>query len=175
MLAGRNKTLKPQDVLLLLKIIVSKNGSWRIIDLAHDLEISPSEITHGLERLKLSGLIDSEKRTPFKSAALEFLIHGLKYVFPAQMGTISKGIPTAHSFYLNKKFVSDMNYVWESDRGEIKGISISPLYESAPNAAKKDEKLHRLLALIDSLRIGKAREQNYAREQLEKELTQNEL
>jgi hypothetical protein len=165
MLAGRNKTLKPQDVLLLLKMLAMQEKSWRIIDLAHELNISPGEITHGLERLKLSGLIDAEKRTVHKSCALEFLLYGLKYVFPAQMGTINRGVPTAHSYF--KQFVNDTNYVWASEEGNIKGISISPIYESAPFAALKDEKLHRLLALVDAIRVGRVREQNYAKHELE--------
>lgn len=175
MLAGRNKTLKPQDVLLLLKMIVLKEKTWRIIDLALELELSPSEISVGLERLKFCGLIDSKKRTPFRSAALEFLVHGLKYVFPVELGTIDRGIPTAHSYSKNKKVMTEMSYVWPSSKGEVRGISISPLYDSAPNAALKDEKLHRLLALVDSLRIGRAREQNYAKLELEMELNQDEL
>ena len=123
----------------------------------------------------MSGLIDSEKRKIHRSAALEFLLYGLKYVFPAQMGTISRGVPTAHSYSQNQKFVSDMNYVWPFEKGSIKGISISPLYDSAPEAALKDENLHRLLALIDDLRIGRAREQSHAKRELEKELKSFEL
>jgi predicted transcriptional regulator len=49
---------------LLLKILVIKNKSWRIIDLALDLNIGTSEITMELERLRISGLIDSEKSKP---------------------------------------------------------------------------------------------------------------
>ena len=33
-----------------------------------------------------------------------------------------------------------------------------PLYNSVPEASLKDEKLHELLALIDALRVGRARE-----------------
>lgn len=175
MLGGRNKNLKSQDVLLLLKILAVGDRSWRIVDLAQELEISPSEITMGLERLKLSGLLGADKRKPFRSAVLEFLIYGLKYVFPAHLGTISRGIPTAHSYSQNKNFVSDMNFVWPTEKGNIKGISISPIYESAPMAALKDEKLHRLLALVDDLRIGRVREQKNAKHELEKELNLNEL
>ena len=176
MLAGRNKTIKPQDILLLLKILVIKNKSWRIIDLAHELDISPSEITMGLERLRISGLIDSEKRKPHKSAILEFLIHGLKYVFPAQIGTIQRGIPTANSLNTpSQKIISDTKYVWPSEEGEVKGITVSPIYESVPFAVLKDENLHRLLALVDSIRIGRVREQTLARQELEKELAPNEF
>lgn len=175
MLGGRNKNLKPQDVLLLLKILSKREIYWRIIDLAHELYMSPSEITLGLERLKLSGLLDADKKNLHRSAVLEFLIYGLKYIFPAQLGTISRGIPTSTSFLHEQKFVTDMSYVWASEEGSIKGITVSPLYESAPIAALKDKKLHKLLALIDDLRIGRAREKEHAKRELAKELEINEF
>ena len=122
--------------------------------------------------MKISGLLDSEKKKPHNSSLLEFLIHGLKYVFPAEVGSIHRGIPTAHSYgESSKKMVSDQSYIWPSEEGTVRGISVSPLYETVPFAVAKDEKLYRLLALIDSLRIGRVREQNFAKIELEKALT----
>ncbi len=172
MLAGRNRAIKSQDILIILKIVSLGSKSWRMIDLAHDLDLSPSEVSLGLERLKLSGLLDSEKKKPYYSALLEFLIHGLKYVFPVDVGSIQRGVPTAHSYGSSpKKIVSEQCYIWPSEEGTMRGISVSPLYEKVPFAVAKDEKLHRLLALIDSLRIGRVREQNIARLELEKALS----
>lgn len=164
MLAGRSKSIKPQDILLLLKVFLHVGKEWRIIDLARDLDLSPSEVTHGLERLRHCGLLDSSKRKLHRAAVLEFLVHGLKYVFPADRGTIVRGLPTAHSY--NSTVVHDMAYVWPCEDGPSKGIAISPLYDSVPYAAQRDEELHRLLALIDSLRVGRVREQNDATEEL---------
>ena len=172
MLAGRNRALKSQDILIILKIISLGSKSWRMIDLAHELDLSPSEVSLGLERLKLSGLLDSEKKKPYYSALLEFLIHGLKYVFPVDVGSIQRGVPTAHSYGASsKKIVSDQSFIWPSEEGTVRGISVSPLYETVPFAVAKDEKLHRLLALIDSIRIGRVREQNFAKIELEKALS----
>ncbi len=169
---GRNKSIKPQDMLILLKMIAKKSAPWRIIDLSNELDISPGEVTMGLERLKLAGLIDGQKRNVHKLAAKEFIVHGLKYVFPAELGSIERGVATAHSSkVLSSKIVSNNLYVWPYENGDCKGISISPIYESAPQAAMKDEKLYELMSLVDSLRIGKAREQLMAKEQLERELS----
>ncbi len=44
----------------------------------------------------------------------------------------------------------------------VRGHSILPLYPSVPEAALKDEKLYELLALVDALRIGRAREKELA-------------
>jgi hypothetical protein len=172
MLNGRNKSLKPQDVLILLKIVCLGKVPFRIIDLAHELDISPGEITMALERLRISGLLASDKRKPNPASILEFLIHGLKYVFPAQLGTIQRGIITAYSgAKLSQKIMSDTEYVWASEEGTSKGIAVSPLYETVPFAVLKDPKLHHLLALIDTIRIGRAREQIMARKELEKEFS----
>jgi hypothetical protein len=172
MLNGRNKSLKPLDILILLKIVSLGDTPFRIIDLAHALAISPGEITMALERLRISGLIASDKRKPNPASILEFLVHGLKYVFPAELGTIERGIPTAHSgAKLSQKIMSDTVYVWASDKGKAKGIAVSPLYKSVPHAVLQDPKLHRLLALIDTIRIGRTREQNMAIKELEKEFS----
>jgi DNA-binding MarR family transcriptional regulator len=170
MLSGRNKSLKPQDILILIKIVCLGEKSFRIIDLSFELNISPGEITMALERLRLSGLLASDKRKPNRASILEFLVHGLKYVFPAELGPIQRGVATGYSAAaLTQKIVSDSLYVWPSEEGNTKGTAVSPLYESVAFAALKDPKLHRLMALIDTIRIGRVREKVMAIEQLNKE------
>jgi hypothetical protein len=165
--------LKSQDILLLLKLIATRNGACRVIDLAHDLGVSPSEISHGLKRLQRAQLLSSDRKEPLRVNALEFLIHGLKYVFPAEIGPMSRGMPTAHSAPpLAKRIVSSdrEKYVWPASEGEERGQSIAPLYSSAPFAASKDRELHELLALVDALRVGRAREKKLAEDELTKRI-----
>jgi hypothetical protein len=169
--------LRPQDIVILLKILAREGSPWRQLDLAYELGLSQSEVTHGLERCMKSGLIEPSKRTPLKSALAELLIHGLKYVFPAQPGPVCRGLPTAHSAKpLVGKIVAGAadQYVWPYAEGETRGQSIQPLYPSVPEAAKKDPKLHELLALIDAIRVGRAREKKLATEELLKRLKDNE-
>ncbi len=173
---GKNSYLKPQDIIVLLKILVKKDETWRIIDLSYELNISSGEISNALERLRSSSLISSDKKTVLLSNLKEFLIHGLKYAFPAKLGSIERGIATAHSVgKLQKKIVSDTKYIWPDANGDTKGLSVSPLYKNASEASIKDPKLHLLLALIDSIRIGKVREQVIAKQLLEKEIKLYEL
>ena len=54
--------------------------------------------------------------------------------------------------------------------GTVKGETIDPLYDKAPDAAIADSKLYEMLALIDSLRVGKVREQEIAKEELKKRI-----
>jgi len=56
--------------------------------------------------------------------------------------------------------------VWPSASGEVRGHGIAPLYPSVIQAVKVDSKLHEALALIDALRVGRAREKKLAVELL---------
>lgn len=167
--------IKPQDILVLLKMVAGKGRSWRIVDLAQELGLSISEVSMALERAKNSGLLDGSKKMLMRSALLEFLIHGLKYVYPAQQGPICRGIPTSHSAPpLSKRIVSKEHdqYVWPFADGTMRGQALSPLYESAPQAAQRDPQLHELLALVDALRVGRARERYFASKELERRLNE---
>jgi DNA-binding transcriptional MocR family regulator len=165
--------LKPQDVLVLLKLATSGDRSWRLVDLAQELGLSLSEVSMSLERSKKSGFLDSSKKKLIRPALAEFILHGLKYAYPAAPGRVCRGMPTAHSALpLSKEIVSnkDDQYVWPWGHGNVRGQAIEPLYESAPEAASKDPKLHQLLALVDALRVGRARERQLAGEELKRRL-----
>ena len=111
----------------------------------------------------MSGLIDVEKKKVRGQALLDFLISGIQYVFPQRPGNIARGIPTAHSHpFMQKQFISDQQYVWPDAESDQKGLSVQPLYPGIVNAVKKDEQLYLMLALVDVLRLGKAREKKVA-------------
>lgn len=167
--------LKSQDVLVLLKLAVSEGKTWRQVDLARELGLSQYEVSMSLERAKNSGFLDASKKLLMRSALLEFLIHGLKYVYPARLGPVCRGVPTSHSALpLSKKIVSEAHdqYVWPSGEGTLRGQAVSPLYPSAPKAAQLDPKLHELLALVDAIRVGRARERQLACLELERRLNE---
>ena len=165
--------LRPQDILVLLKLLASRGREWRQVDLAQELGLSQYEISAALRRAEYSGFLDRSKKRLNKSALEEFLLHGLKYVYPAKPGAVCRGVPTAHSAPpISKKIVSSPHdqYVWPHDDGEVRGQGIPPLYASAPEAARKDPKLHELLALVDALRVGRARERQIAADELKRRL-----
>ncbi len=165
--------LRPQDILLLLKLAVSKGREWRQVDLAQELGLSQFEVSAALERASRSGFLDSTKKKVVWAALLEFVLHGLKYVYPAAPGPICRGLPTAHSAPpLSREIVSNENdqYVWPWGNGNVRGQAVEPLYKSVPEAASKDPELHELLALVDALRVGRAREREIAGEELKRRL-----
>jgi hypothetical protein len=52
--------------------------------------------------------------------------------------------------------------VWPDAEGSVRGIEFSPLYKNVPQAALRDTKLYELLALVDAIREGRAREREVA-------------
>lgn len=164
--------MRPQDIPILLKIIAKGNHLWQNKDLARELFISPSEISDSLNRSSMGGLIEHEKKKKvYRKSLIEFIEHGLHYVFPALPGTMVNGIYTAHSHpFMQQHFSSELNYVWPDPRGEVRGLSIEPLYKGQVKAVKEDETLYLMLALIDVIRVGRVREMELAMKELKKQI-----
>ena len=168
---AQNQQLKPQDVLLLLKIVSDNAPSWSQKPVAEALGLSQSEVSEAVGRSKYAGLLAPNGKAVMKMALLEFLQYGLRYVFPIKPGAVVRGVPTSHSAKpLSDEIQSSEAYVWPYGQGTVRGHSILPLYPSVPEAALKDEKLHELLALADALRVGRAREKELAVKELKKRL-----
>jgi hypothetical protein len=125
---------------------------------------------HGsLKRLERSRLLDGQTGRPALNAVEEFLIHGVKYSFPVQRGEATRGMPTAYAASpLNDQIAanSDLPPVWPDAEGDVRGVTLEPLHKAAPKAARKDPTLYELLALIDALRDGRARERQLAEKEL---------
>ncbi len=168
----KHNGMRPQDIVVLLKIIALKHDDWYNSDLAYALKISPSEISEVLNRCKIAGLIDSKKRKVNVNSFMEFLVYGLKYVFPTEPGAMVRGIPTAHSALPINEYISSGNevYVWSYAKGTHRGQAIEPLFISIPKIAQEDTLFYELLTIIDTIRVGKVREIKIAKEELEKRL-----
>ena len=52
----------------------------------------------------------------------------------------------------------------------MRGLAFAPLYPSVPAAALQDSRLYELLALVDAIRDGRARERKFAAKELESRL-----
>lgn len=171
----KHSGMRPHDVVVLLKIAAKKKESWLMKDLSNELGISSSEVSESINRSVIAGLISPDKKNIMKLALLDFLEHGLRYVYPQQPGALVRGIPTAHSAPpLNAIIQSQEHYVWPSGSGTIRGQSIQPLYPSVVDAVRKDADLHELLALVDAIRVGRAREKEIAVQELKKRIMNGE-
>lgn len=155
--------MRPQDVIILLKLAIDGEEGSRIKDLSSKLFLSGSEVSESLNRSSIAGLLLPGSRTVNADSFLNFLEHGLQYVFPAQLGPVMQGMFTAHSessLYLS--FSSEEKLVWADELGKERGPTILPLYPTVVKAVKKDRTLYRLLALCDIIRVGDASDKNKA-------------
>jgi hypothetical protein len=159
--------LKPQDVVVALKLLGYPSGRPPISIVASDLGLSPSEVHGAIKRLRGSKLLHGPalKDKPNISALEEFLVHGLKYAFPAEHGEVTRGVPTSYAAEPLKSEIAisnDLPPVWPWHDGDTRGVGLDPLYKSVPHAALHDPALYQLLALVDAIRDGRARERNLA-------------
>ena len=169
----KRRIMKSLDIVVLCKVFIFQSAGqrrWTYAQLAEETFMSVGEVHASIKRLKASRLFDEFTKSVIPSALVEFLIHGLKYAFPAEIGAPTRGITTSHSAPILHEEVlqseTDM-YVWAYANGKQKGIAIKPLSKNAPRAALRDEKLYDFLALIDAVRIGKSREKSIAVEKIE--------
>ncbi|WP_231403131.1 hypothetical protein [Hymenobacter guriensis] len=163
----KHNGMRPQDVLVLLKILKFNDEPWLGNRVAHELSISPSEVSEVMNRCEFARLIDERRLSVNRRTLFEFLMHGLPYVFPVRPGAYARGIPTAHSGPpLNEYLVHGSNqaeqYVWPDAEGSHWGLTVEPLYPTVVNAIRHDKELYALLSLTDALRIGRPREKSIA-------------
>jgi hypothetical protein len=167
--------LKPQDVVVLIKLLEFGEKRPPYAQIAKELFLSASEIHASVQRAKRSYLLSGPERleTPNKSALEEFFIHGLKYSFPPQRGELTRGVPTSIGAEPLKCLISagnDPPPVWPFPEGKTRGYSFAPLYKTVPQAALRDEFLYEMLSLIDAIRDGRARDRHIAEEEVKARL-----
>ena len=164
--------MKPRDIVILLKKMTTKGRNLSCRGLAESLGISASSVSESLERCRKAQLLDRNKKKINALSLLEFLSHGIMYVFPVEFGRVIRGIPTYTSASpIKEKITSNGEmYVWKYAKGTARGQQIEPLYTSVPNAVQNDEELYQLLVIVDTLRVGRAREKEIAIEELTKRM-----
>jgi predicted transcriptional regulator len=167
--------IRPQDIVVLLKIILWEGKTWQNKDLAQELFLSTSEISDSLMRCQYAKLLDHSKHKVMRHALYELIRYGLPYFYASEPGAITQGMLTAHSHpYMSKMIPSETKYVWPDPEGHFRGQSIEPLYPKQVEAAKMDDMLYEILAMIDVCRVGKNREKKMADPYLQKHLIPHE-
>lgn len=187
--------MKSQDVVVLLKLASLEDEAK---DTGHDppplepaagedpysvraleaaLGISKTEISASLQRSIASGLAIKDRKTgrpkPSRRHLREFIVHGLKFVFPAKPGAMQRGLPTAFAAPVLRESLhsaGSLIWVWPYAHAKEMGQSVHPLFKSVPQACEKDKRLYAYLALVDAIRIGNQRESKHAADLLAKRL-----
>jgi hypothetical protein len=156
---------KPQDLYVLLAMLVGQAESKTYPQLGAQTGLAPSAVHGALKRAAAAGLAMFQDRRPvvLKSQLREFVLSGAKYAFPAVHGRLTRGVPTAYAAPpLNSVIApsADPVPVWPHKSGTVRGVSLAPLYPTVPEAALRDANLYAILALFDAIRSGQARERN---------------
>lgn len=162
--------LRGQDVMLVTHLL-NQSAGWSFQSLADSVGMSASQCHSAIGRLIDVRLVDRVRRVPVRSNLLEFLRHGAKYMFPVAFGPEGSGVPTAHSAPVWRgRLLSPGggDFVWAHPQGSLVGTTVPPLYKSVPLVAMQDENTYAILAVVDSIRLGKAREIREAEELLER-------
>ena len=183
--------MKSQDVVVLLKLASlewtehERSGegsshyeySYSVRGLEAALGIGKTEVNASIKRSISSGLAIKEPRSerpvPNRRNLHNFIIHGLKFVYPANPGAMTRGLPTAFAAPpLRNLLISGGNYiyVWPYASAKTMGQSVEPLFKTVPEAVKKDDRLYEYLALVDAIRLGNQRETGLATERLSERL-----
>lgn len=187
--------MKSQDIVILLKLvsleddernitqqparhgIVTGEDPYSVRSLEAALEISKTEVSASIKRSIASGIAIKDRKTgrprPNRQQLHEFIVHGLKFVFPAKLGPMQRGLPTAFAAPVLRDSLhsaGSLMSVWPYALGEEMGQSVEPLFQTVPEAAVKDEHLYASLALIDAVRLGNQREANLAADLLAERL-----
>lgn len=164
-------TLKPQDVLVSLKV-ASLPANVTYAALAGSLGMSASETHAAVRRAQQCRLLTRDSHPgPVWRNLHDLLVCALPLVLPLELGPPASGMPTSYAAapIADQILMEDqgMPPVWPSPHGTVRGISIMPLYHSAPYAATVDPCLYEWLAITDALRSREPRVHELARNQVE--------
>ncbi len=168
-----NQMIKPQDIFVGLDLCRGEQGRGTYAERGERLSMSASEVHAAVGRLGQARLLDPESKSVRRKSFMEFLEHGVPYVFAVHTGEVTRGIPTAWAApVLANQIVQggSLPPVWADPNGKTEGVSLRPLYRSVPKASRANPDLYDLLALVDALRIGRVREREIAKTMLNKKL-----
>lgn len=155
--------LLPLDIVVAVKLATLKEAPT-YAHLAHSLGISASQAHVAVGRCVESHLVHADSKRVIKASLLEFLEHGVRYMLPGKLGPEMRGIATSFSARpLNNEISAQEVIVWPHPEGDLRGTSLEPVYKIVPDVARKDPEFHSIMALIDAIRIGRARERSLAK------------
>lgn len=160
-MALKQPSLRPGDVAVALELALRPGQA--LVPIAQAVGISLGETHNAVRRLRAARLLRPDDRHVMLHALIDFLTSGVPYAFPGTLGAETRGVPTAWAAPpLAEEFGGADPVVWPSTAGRVRGQSLTPLYPGATALPKSRPDLYELLALVDAVRIGRARERTLA-------------
>ncbi len=140
--------------------------------LAAALRISLGRVNKALQFCAQAQLYDPAFRRVQRVHLLEVLQSGLRFIYPATPGETVGGVATAVSAppLMDLLGPGSNTYVWPHESGNATGQAIAPLIPGVVHAARNHPRFYEYMALVDALRVGRARERTQAREILTQRL-----
>jgi hypothetical protein len=158
--------LHPSDVYVLAGLVAFADDDWTFRSLADKLELPHATVQRGFARGAQANLFLAERRGVHLPNFEEFLVHGVRFLAPASLGSIVPGVPAAWAASPMAELISEsadaLPPVWPNAQGRVRGQALEPLHPSAMSSSEGFPKLGELLAIIDCLRIGDVRVRSVA-------------
>lgn len=176
--------LRPQDFVVALKFAANAGRKLNTALLSKELGLGLAQTHDAIGRAVMAQLIvqigvrrdqrgrPGKRIVPNVPAIQELALHGLRYVFVPERGKLVRGVPTAGSAAPLRNVLAEppTPVVWPDPRGHVRGESFQPLHPCVLTAARTDPAFYELIALVDALRGGSAREREAATALLEQRL-----
>ena len=163
--------LKPLDVVVSVKAAVLAKPRWTIAQMAEYLGMDGAQVFRAARNAATAQLLITDPSAsrsayaPNRTAVLELLIHGIKYMMVPTRGRVTRGMPTAHAAPVMATRIAqstDPAPVWPTPDGRARGESFEPLHRCVPIASARDDRFYDAMALVDAIRGGRARERALA-------------
>lgn len=153
----RAESLRPPDLAVALSLVLHPGAGYE--GLGTGLGIGAGGAHRAVRRLQRASLVAREQREVLRENLKEFLVHGVRFVFFAEVGAETLGVPTAHKL---QSIETGRSYVWPSAQGSHRGEGLIPLLPQAIHLPESDPEVYEALAVVDSIRIGGIRERRAA-------------
>ena len=159
-----------QSDIYVLSGLLAEGGAWSYRSLADRLRVPHPVVQRALSRAQEADLYSADRRVVHVPHFEEFAIHALRFIAPAQLGTLVPGVPAAWAAEPMAGAIHSSGEepppVWPYARCRVRGQAIEPLHPAAPEAVEGWPELGEILSMLDSLRAGDPRVRHVAEDLL---------
>lgn len=156
--------MKGVDVIVVLDLADRDPAAWTMRGLAADLGLPLVAVKRSIDRLTATTVLDAASRRVNRTEVEHLLVDALRFMFPAQLGAQTRGVPTAWGTSPLRDGLAAGGEVpvWPSPTGDARGSAVEPLHQAAIGLATTNPRLYEQLTLVDGLRLGDARARGVA-------------
>jgi hypothetical protein len=165
--------MKSISVYVLACLIVRKERFGSYEKWGKEIGLSAASLFRSVKDLRKAKLVTEtvDGDVPNYQNAEKFLLYGFPFCFSAEKGKLVRGFKTGVDASSLKSEFAEGDYpaVWAHYEGDVKGFEVKPLHSCVPDQITDDlmdKNLYELLALLDVLRIGQAREVQAAQKKI---------